>query len=322
MEARERVSVPAYIYYISGNHDWYYHIPGPAYDTIRQVVIKSLGLSNPAAPFPYEAGESVEIQDLFGRYQVYARHGDLYDGFNYCKEKGRNAATLGDVFAVEVLDRFPLEVKRRLGDQIPEGIVDSLRELTNVRPVLATPLWISGQLRQNNVSQKEQRKLKAVWDALGEEFLAMDFVREADKRFKLDVVDGLELLVKITKRTSFKTIDDVVVWIRQKMWADEVSFAHNALKEEAFLKRTAQFIVYGHTHHHEIVPLDTVPTAPSPTNLMYLNSGTWHTYYDLAVYKPEEQKFVPYQVLSYLSFYKNDERGGRRFETWAGAFSD
>ena len=30
---------------------------------------------------------------------------------------------------------------------------------------------------------------------------------------------------------------------------------------------------------------------------MYLNSGTWHTYFDLAINKPEEQKFIPCQVL-------------------------
>ena len=58
-----------------------------------------------------------------------------------------------------------------------------------------------------------------------------------------------------------------------------------------------------------------------PTYQMYLNAGTWYTYYDLAVFKPEEQKFVPYKVLSYLSFFKDDEHEGRRFETWSGAFS-
>jgi UDP-2,3-diacylglucosamine pyrophosphatase LpxH len=94
------------------------------------------------------------------------------------------------------------------------------------------------------------------------------------------------------------------------------------LKEQAFLDRAARFVVYGHTHHHEIVPLDSIPGTPKPTNQIYLNSGTWHTYFDLAVYKPEEQKFVSYQVLTYLTFYKDNERGGRRFEAWSGTFSD
>ena len=88
------------------------------------------------------------------------------------------------------------------------------------------------------------------------------------------------------------------------------------------MRRTAKFIVYGHTHHAEIVPLDTFSTANRLTSQIYLNSGTWHTYFDLAICKPKEQKFVPYQVLTYLTFYKEGKRGGRRFETWSGAFSN
>jgi hypothetical protein len=150
----------------------------------------------------------------------------------------------------------------------------------------------------------------------------LPIVRALDKRNKFDMVDGLEVAVKLTDRFSFKTIDDLVVWIRKKFWSDEITFAKHALKEEAFLDHTARFIVYGHTHHHEIVPLDSLPPANRPTNQMYFNSGTWHTYFDLAVYKPEAQKFIPYQVLTYLTFYQDDEREGRRFETWSGAFAN
>ena len=101
-----------------------------------------------------------------------------------------------------------------------------------------------------------------------------------------------------------------------------MTFARHALKEEAFLNGSARFVVYGHTHHHEIVPLDSIPNMPRPINQMYINSGTWHTYFDLAINKPGEQKFIPCLVLTYVAFYKNDERKGRCFETWSGTFSD
>jgi UDP-2,3-diacylglucosamine pyrophosphatase LpxH len=182
-------------------------------------------------------------------------------------------------------------------------------------------LWISSQLRQNNVPKNVQDKLKNLWDKLGDEFLHLPFVRSLD-RPGFDVVDWMELAVKITDRFTFKTIDDLVLWFRNKFGAEEITFARHALKETAFLDHSALFVVYGHTHHYEIVPLDSIPHMPRPTSQMYMNSGTWHTYYDLAVYKPEEQKFVPYQVLSYLTFYKDDQRGGRRFEAWSGAFSE
>ena len=320
--ALERIRVPVRIHYMVGNHDWYYHIPGPAFDDIRKEIVDAIGLANPITFFPHQLNESEALTELLGGYRIHAQHGDLYDRFNYRPDMGRDAASLGDVFAVQVLNRFPVEVEQQMGRDLPPGLIEGLRELVNVRPALATPLWISGQLRQNNVGEKEQKKLKQVWDNLAEEFLQLDYVHQFDQRFKLDIVDGLKLLIKLTRRASFHTIDDIIVWMRHKMGSGEISFSHNALKEEAFIKRMAQYIVYGHTHHHEVVPLDMFPSLPQPTTQIYINSGTWHTYYDLAVYKPEEQKFIPYQVLTYLCFYRDDERGGQRFETWSGAFSE
>ncbi len=93
-------------------------------------------------------------------YKVYAQHGDIYDPFNYCQEKGRDASTLGDAFAVEIINRFPLAVEQQIIEDLPPEILESLHELVNVRPALATPLWIGSQLRQNNVSQAVQEELK------------------------------------------------------------------------------------------------------------------------------------------------------------------
>lgn len=313
---------PVRFHYMVGNHDWYYHLPGDAFDVIRAQIIAALGLENEPSPFPYSLEESPSLQRIVGRYGVYARHGDCYDPINYDRTRGRNAASLGDVFAVEVLNRFPLEVARQLGDEIPPGIITALGELVNVRPILAAPLWVSGQLRQYKVSSVLQRKIKSIWDDLAAQFLQLDIVRQADRRFKIDLVDGFQAVLGLTRRISFKTLDEIIVWLQRKTGTGDISFTQNALRESAFLERQAQFIVYGHTHHHEIVPLDTVPAMVNPTNQIYLNSGTWHTYYDLAVHKPKEQKFVSYQVLTYLAFFRGDERGARRFETWSGAFSD
>jgi hypothetical protein len=255
-------------------------------------------------------------------YKVYAQHGDLFDPFNYSGEKGRDAASLGDAFVVEVINRFPIEVESHLKDELPPGLIEGLHELVNVRPTLATPLWIGNLLQQNNVGPVVQRKLKNIWDEICYEFLALPFIKEQDKPLRMDWVDGLDLAIRISDRISFKTIDDIALWARRKFNSNETTFARYALKEEAFLNRAARFVVYGHTHRHEIVPLDSYSATPRPANQLYINSGTWHTYFDLATHKPEEQKFIPYQVLTYLTFYKNDEHHGTRFETWTGTFSD
>jgi hypothetical protein len=322
LQAGQGEPVPVRLFYMVGNHDWYYHLPGAAFELIRQEIVQAFGLSNPPGPFPHELRESPELQALLNGYKVFAQHGDLYDPFNYSAEKGRDSATLGDAFAVEIINRFPLEVENQLKEDLSPGVLESLHELVNIRPALATPLWVGSQLRQNNIGLPMQQKLKFLWNEVCNEFLELPFVKEEDKPFKLDIVDALQLAIRLTDRFSFKTIDDIVVWARKKFNSDEITFARHALKEEAFLDRAAQFIVYGHTHHHEIVPLDSIPGTPRPTNQIYINSGTWHTYFDLATHKPEEQKFVPYQVLTYLSFYQGPERRGTRFETWSGTFSD
>jgi hypothetical protein len=319
--ARERAIPRVNIHYMCGNHDWYYHLPGKAFDAIRQEIIDSLGLSNPADNFPWELNELEPLQDVFARHSVYSQHGDKYDKFNFDREKGRNFSTLGDVFAVEMLNRYPLAVMQELGDEIPAGLVDSLRELTNVRPALATSLWISSQIRQYAHSDVFERKLKKIWDQLSDELLQVSFVREADKAFQFDIVDALELVVKISKQASFQTINDVVMWMRDKMWEGSVSFSGHALSEPAFQEPDTRYIVYGHTHHHEVVPLDVEDNPPYMQSQVYLNSGTWHSYFDLAVRSPAKKKFVPYQSMTYLTFYDRDERGKRNFEAWSGTFA-
>ena len=106
----------------------------------------------------------------------------------------------------------------------------------------------------------------------------------------------------------------------KKLHDEERSLAANALREPAFLNNTARFIVYGHTHHHEIVPLDSDGEPPDERNQYYINSGTWRSYYDLAVKDIRAQKFVRYQTFTYLTFYKDGERSGKEFEAWSGAY--
>jgi UDP-2,3-diacylglucosamine pyrophosphatase LpxH len=316
------VTINVNLHYMVGNHDWYYHLPGPQFDRIRSQIVEAFGLSNPPGPFPHQLNESTLLTNLLADYKVFARHGDIYDPFCYNREKGRDAAAIGDVFSVEMINRFPGEVEQSLGDELPPPFIESLRELANVRPTLAVPLWISSQLNQNRVSAIIKKKIKKLWDEMSREFLKLNFIRESNHPFKLEVLDELELMLRLTDRISFNTLDSLVAWMRKRVHPDLQTFARHALKEEAFLDQKVHFIIYGHTHHHELVPLDSLMVGNRSTSQMYINSGTWHPYYDLAINKPEEQKFILYQVMTYLSFFKENECQGRRFETWSGAFSD
>ena len=319
--ARQGVSPQVRMYYTVGNHDWYYHLPGAAFDAIRAEIINLLGLSNPVDNFPWQIEEYGPLRQIFADYRVYGRHGDIYDDFNFNKDRGRDAASLGDVFTVEVLNRYAVEVQKEYGSSIPPAIQESLHRLANVRPVLATPLWINAQIKQNAGSRAVQTKLKNVWNQLADEFLQIDYVRQQDKAFQFDLVDAMELILKLSKKTSFNTIDELVVWVREHLWGGEISFANHALREPAFIKNEARYIVYGHTHYPEIISLDLVGKPPVSEGQIYFNSGTWHSFYNLAIKSPEEKRFVPFQAMTYLTFYQEREHGERNFEAWSGAFA-
>jgi len=321
LDSRDQIPIKVKLHYMVGNHDWYYHLKGEAFDKIRAEMIETMGLANDPTPFPYDPEESPVLKDLFQRHKVLARHGDVFDKFNFDKDKGRDHGTVGDVFTMDVCNRFPIEVNKRYGESLPAGIVDSLRKIANIRPVLASPLWISGQIRQFAGEHHIEAELKEVWDEIADEFLELDFVKQADKAFKFDIVDAMQLIVKLSGRASFSTIDEVVIWVRKKMWGNKHSFAQFALKEPAFKQGKAQYFVYGHIHHYEVVPLGMNDIYPKPESQIYFNSGTWHSYYDLAIQNPKEQKFVPYQALTYITFYTPEEHDGRSFETWSGAYA-
>lgn len=317
----ERLPVKVQIHLVVGNHDWYFHLPGAEYDLIRGEVVEALGLSNDPALFPHEPAESPELMEIYHQHRVFARHGDIFDQMNYNPEAGRDAATLGDALASEMLTLFPVEVHRRLGDELPVQFSSGLKELTNVRPALVTPLWISNLVENYAGSKAVADQVKAIWDELGERFLSLDFVRSQDRFLKFDTVDALQNVLFISRALSFETINKIMGWATDKFWHGRYSIAENAIHEPAFKDRWANFIVYGHTHIHEIVPLDTTLTGNSVFNQVYINSGTWHSYHDLTLGVDQKRKFVGMHVMTYQAFFKDDERNGHPFESWSGSLS-
>ena len=319
-DANERV--PVNIHYMIGNHDWFFHLPAAAYNPIRQRVIDTLGLSNPVGPFPHDPKESDVIRDLFGQYQILARHGDIYDTYNYNPEKGRDHSTLGDATTIDLIGRFPIRVRKEMGDDLPSQFLYDLRELENLRPSLMAPVWIQGIIDRGIETEAHKKKIKDIWDRLADEFIEMPFVRSHDSKLNpFETVDWLERIIRLTAGAQFKTLSDLASWITQKSWGDDISLRKHALTEEAFLNHKARYIIYGHTHQHEIIPLDSNKIAGHPFDQVYINSGTWQTYHQLTIKNPKNGQFVTHKSLTYLTFFKDDERSGRPFEAWTATLS-
>ncbi|RME07827.1 MAG: hypothetical protein D6803_02880 [Anaerolineae bacterium] len=310
------------IHYMVGNHDWLLHLPGGAYDALRTRVIGALGLSNPPSPFPHQAEESDTLMSLLLDHRVYARHGDVYDAMNYHAALGRDHATVGDAMTIELLTRFPLEVRRQLGTEVPLRFVEGLKELSNVRPVLVTPMWVNNLIRDFGGDEAQSQAIKDVWNQAADRFLQSDFIRSQDQPLRLDVVDALEGALLFSKSFSFDGLERLARWAYGRVTKNTaISLADHALEEHALVARTVDFVVYGHTHYAETVPLDVYRRGKQTVSQVYYNTGTWHPYYELTLRSPQVMDFVGLQIMGYAAFFRGDEHGGRRAEVWTGALT-
>lgn len=305
------------IHYMVGNHDWFFHLPGEGYNNLRRQIALHMGLATyPDAPFPHEPWESNELLQTMRRHKVFARHGDVYDPFNF--EGDRNASSLGDVIVIELLSRFSAQVERELGQELPLSALSGLREIDNIRPLLLIPVWIDGLLERACPQPAIRKEVKRIWDALADEFLDQPFVRQRDTWCPVDIVDGLQKALKFSRRLSVGWASWVAEWICRLRGADTSSFFHHALTEQDFRNRRAKHIVYGHTHRAEVVPLDASYAEGYVLHQTYFNSGTWRRVHEQTRFAPREHEFIAADTLSYLAFFKDDERGGKPYETWTG----
>ena len=314
----ERQSVEVRLHYMVGNHDWFYHLPGTKYSALRKKIVTHMGLANDAnEPFPHDAAESDALLSVMRRHKVTARHGDLFDPINFGGD--RDLSSLGDCIVIELLDRFAVEVARELSEDLSASTILGLREIDNVRPLLLIPVWIDGLLERTCEFPSLRRRVKSVWDRLVEEFLEIGFVRQHDSWHPFDVVDGLQRTLRFSKRLPIGWASSIASWLNEIRGVDSDSYYHHALTEQDFRSRRSKYIVYGHSHLAESVPLDASYASGCVLNQEYFNSGTWRRVYRQTSGAPEQHEFIPQNVMTYSVFYHGDERKGRPYETWSGS---
>ncbi|HKV41845.1 MAG TPA: hypothetical protein VJX67_21755 [Blastocatellia bacterium] len=315
-----RAPVPVHLHYMVGNHDWFFHLPFPAYDEIRSSIVQKLGLDNdPNAPFPHDPAEpgSAEVRRAMEDHRVFARHGDIYDPVNFAERRDR--ASLGDAIVVDLVTRFAVELKARLGDALPPSCLLGMNEIDSVRPLLMVPVWVGGLLRRTCPDPRLQRRVSEIWNGLIRRFMQIPFVREQFESFRHPVeVQKLKWALRISENLLSPQGSRLVCWMGRNIGQQRKSYAAHALQEAQFRNRTSRFIVYGHTHRHEMVPLDAFYEEDLPSTQIYVNSGTWRPTHELARFRPSRESFVGYHNMTYLSFFKDGERGGRTFECWSG----
>lgn len=327
------LDIPARIHYITGNHDWNFVSEGAVYDQIRAATVEAFGLVNdPTRPFPWDltTEDHAQLASTLQRHDVFVRHGDRFDQYNYDTMKDtRDTASLGDALVIELVNRFPVEVEHMLLESAEDEslFVDSLKEIANVRPMNALPAWLNSLLegyKASGMHRAMRKRVQQVWNDLVDELLNTELFRQQDTLNPLQSVDKLQALLRASKFVSISRTEGLIELgetVGRIVTSAVDPYAHHAAEEPWLQDGRAKYVVYGHTHGQRVVPLDRKISAENDEKLLYFNCGTWKRLHEQTIFSGDGTRFVDYMVMSYVAFFSGNERSGRPFETWTGTLA-
>jgi UDP-2,3-diacylglucosamine pyrophosphatase LpxH len=306
--------IPFEITYVMGNHDWLIN----RYPGCRKMVADALGISG-NAPFPTE---------FFNKdYKVFARHGDMYDPFNYMGN--RDDSSLGDAIVIELLNKFPEQVGKNLKKLVSQGAVTSaeanrlthlLKEIDNIRPLLSAPSWVL-MVMTKTTNESARKTIEKTWTDCVNDFFKVPFVKKQDKFLWPDMVDLLQIALQLSSHMSKKTLEKIMD-LKEKWFPDDPAggYDKHAVAESRVRSGEASFVFYGHTHDHLIIPMDQTPRPDGSTqDKIYFNTGTWRKTWNRAKFDPSNREFIGWYVLTYVALFKSTENGDYNFEVWNGS---
>jgi len=279
--------------YIIGNHDWLVN----NYIDTRTMAARFLGINIPSQFLDI----CIPTEAFWANYSVYARHGDRYDSFNYAYKRDR-LSSIGDAIVIDLINKFPEKVEDSIGCATDPYLIACLKEIDNVRPIADIPKWV--QVTCKRAKTKEiGKRVKNIWNSMVKDFLKIKFVKSHNKPWRLDNADILQLGLGLSKYLSLRSISNLPL----KLFKSGANYEKHAFNE----KTEANFIVYGHTHNYKVQPLNN--------QKIYFNTGTWRK---VQIKNSYGNEFTSMSVLTFISFYKDGERNGRKFEVWDGVLGD
>lgn len=307
--------IPLHIHYLVGNHDWPFHLKGEAWDAVRRDICSAMALANnPLQPFAHQPQEDPAIAALCRQHHLHAEHGDIHDPVNYQQDKGRDHASLGDAVVVEILNQFPRRVREELALDAAHPLARAFHEADNIRPLLALPQYLLAASRHFG-SKPQQEKIHQLWTEASQPFLDLPFVHQLDKPWQWDTVDTLQTFFRFQQATTLGLQAQLSRFFQR--FAQAGSYREQA--QRAADAGHADTIVYGHTHHSELVALGARTRNGQRVEQIYVNTGTWRSQHAPVLQADGSFPFVNYHTMTHAFFYKDDERFGRRHELWQGS---
>jgi len=295
---------PTTVHYLPGNHDR----AANAFASTRRRVAEALGVE-------HDASQPFATSRLWPDYGVFAEHGDRLDPV--MAEAPGTVSCLSDAFTVHIMCGLVLRFGEWARDNGLPGdhawVLRELQEVDHVRPKWATADWFHGILAR--VSDERVREgLVGAWQAAMASFQTVDPAR-------FGVPPDAEVL-KLIRHESLGQAEAMLGNpLARKVLADRDD-AHVVAAQEALRAHggAVRYVVHGHTHNAERVPLDVAEGRPR----LYFNTGTWRHTINL-VLSPDGQRrqLVPWEEMSFLVVYKEGESpcldAGYGYEMWRGA---
>ncbi|MFN3152797.1 hypothetical protein [Bremerella sp.] len=307
--------VPVRIHYMVGNADWPLHLPNPEMNLVRGAIVEALGLNNSAErPFPHEPAEDSELMAAFRQHRMVARHGDVFDNLSYAGHRDR--ASLSDLILIEGLMRFRFEVQHGFGEQLPASCQLGLQELDHVRPLVMAPVCLNQMMKISCPVTSLQYELKNCWDRAISQMMPLVYQLDRDNSFAVRDLEELGSLLKFRYQEEETWGQRIMAWLRKQ--GQGKSLSKKAMEECEFRNRRAKHIVFGHTHSDETVPLDASFADGYMLSQLYFNCGTWRRVYTPTCGNGDWREFLPSEKMTYLTFYRDDERQGAPYEVWSG----
>jgi UDP-2,3-diacylglucosamine pyrophosphatase LpxH len=313
-EECQKRKVKVILSYVIGNHDWLIN----RYPSTRLAIAKFLEMPG----WEHYAEHPFPLDKEFPDYGVMIRHGDCYDSLNYDRKQGRDASSIGDALVIDLLNHFPEEVRTRLQLSKRHKLYLQLKEIDNVRPLLEIPAWIKGVCR--HFPSDIEHAVHGIWNDLVQQFFQVPFVQDFVRSHRMLGL-LLQVALRLTADSSFGGLAKFFAKKTIRRWYQKTDdYKSYALEETALRNDRVKYVVYGHTHTAEQVPLDIVPiknAAQEPgLEKLYFNSGTWRKVYEHTAFDWLNYEFIGWHVLTFLIFYQNHEKKqDRNYEVWSAS---
>ena len=217
--------------------------------------------------------------------------------------------------------KFLGHIEDQIAAELPPAAAAALADIDQIRPILLIPAWMESMLERTGCTPAQRSAIKRIWDYMAEQLLHLEIVRQCAAANPADMLDGLAAALKFSRRDSADWTGRTLAFLNGLRGAATPSYAMHALAEPDFRNRRARQIVYGHTHCHEILPLDASHADGYVLNQTYFNAGTWRRVYRPTQALQTNHEFIAADSFTLLAFYQADERSGRSHETWSGTLA-